>query len=244
MGGYKIYIKILTEEKGSIIPMFASGIIVILLIAGVAIDYSRYVAASEKLLTATESASMAGALTAKRYVKLEVDKGRYRTCCPSEEGGCTPCCKSCQEKVIISGLERELLEDKGYKKHCCSCGCGKVKIIDRWVEYSNKGFDTQKEAEKFFNLNMPKEMTSMQGGSAEISNIEIINKRSDPRYPSVIIEAKGKIKTLFWEAMDRPILKKLSGYLLIERCVQAGTFYYDINGKWQQPALEGCDKKH
>lgn len=213
----------------------------ILLIAGVAIDYSRYVAASEKLLTATESAAMAGALTAKRYVKLEVDKGKYRACCPSEDGGCSPCCKSCQKKIIISGAERELLENKGYKKYCCSCGCGRVKILDQWVEYSNDGFDAQIEAERFFKLNTPKEMTCFQGGSAEISNIEIVNKRSDPRYPSVIVEAKGKIKTLIMEAMNGILFNRLSNYLTTERCVQGGSFYYDIHGRWQRPPEEGCE---
>lgn len=230
---------IFSDQGGSILPMFAVVITVIFMVAAVAVDFSRYVLAGEKLQTAADSAATAAAMTAKRYVRLEIDPGMYRDCCSDGEGGCKPCCKDCGDKFEVTGREVDLIDKKGYKRYCCSCGCGGVEIIDRWVKYEDSGADARMAAELFFNLNKPGEMNESAGGEAEISTVNVRNSRSDPLYPSVIVTAEGRVKTLMMDFMDRlyPGLSSLGA----SRCSQGGSFYYDLDGKWHRAAREGCD---
>lgn len=228
--------ELLTEEKGSILPIFAVVITVFFIVGAVAIDYARYVAASEKLLTATESAAVSASLTAKRYVTLEIDPGSQRSCCPNANGGCTPCCKRCKNKKIVTGREDELLDKKGYKRYCCSCGCSGYKILNRWVEYEENGSEAAAIAKKFFNLNKPSEMSD-----AQITSIEAINNKSDPRYPSVIVESKGSVKTLLINALDSFFPVTNLDTIEAKRCAQGDTFYLDLKGRWTRAPWEGCE---
>lgn len=232
---------LLTEEKGSILPIFAVVITMLFLVGAFAIDYARYVVASEKLLTATESAATSASLTAKRYVRLEIDPGSRRDCCPDGEGGCNPCCKRCRDKIIVTGREDQLLDRNGYKSYCCSCGCPSPKILDRWVEYERGGSDAVAVAKMFFDINKPSEMTSEQGGSSQVTSVEAINNKSDPRYPSVEVESKGSVKTLLMRLLDGFYPDTNFDSLEAERCAQSGTFYYNTRGEWIRAPREGCD---
>lgn len=228
------------EEKGSILPMFAVVLTLLMMVAAVAVDFARYAAASEKLQTAGDSAATAAAMSAKRYVRLEINRGRYRTCCPTPKGGCRPCCRSCNQTVVISGREDELLERKGYKKYCCSCGCGRVKILDRWVEYEDNGSDARAAANMFFKLNKPEEMDKSAGGDSCISSVSIRGSRGDPLYPSVIVRTRGKVKTLLMDFIEKMYPDTHTSSLDASRCSQGGAFYYDLNGKWHRAAGKGC----
>ncbi|MHB8918692.1 MAG: TadE/TadG family type IV pilus assembly protein [Desulfocucumaceae bacterium] len=229
------------DQRGSILPMFAVVITVIFMVAAVAVDFSRYVLASEKLQTAADSAATAAAMTAKRYVRMEIDPGRYRDCCSDGEGRCKPCCKDCGDKFEITGREDDLIDKRGYRRYCCSCGCGKVEIIDRWVRFEGGGADARMAAELFFNLNKPVEMEESTGGQAEISMVNVRGSRSDPLYPSVIVTAEGRVKTLMMDFMDRMYPGTDLSSMGATRCAQGGSFYYDLDGKWHRAAREGCD---
>ncbi|MDF9409492.1 MAG: hypothetical protein A4E52_00076 [Pelotomaculum sp. PtaB.Bin013] len=228
---------ILSDERGSILPIMAVVIVILIGVSAVAVDYTRRAAASEKLKTAGESAAVAGALSATRYVRLSIDPGSYRTCCGVET--CSPCCVDCGDVIIREGTEKELIENNGYKKYCCSCGCGPVKIINRWVEY--EGNNAELAAEMFFNANKPKEMSADQGGASSITKITTYQDRKSPYYPSVVVETTGKVKTLFMSFLNTMAPGVDFSYLNSKKCSQGLTYYYDLNGKWHRTAEDPCN---
>lgn len=232
---------ILSDEKGSVLPMFAVVLTVFFMVAAVAVDFARYVAAGEKLQTATDSAAIAAALTAKRYVRLEIDRGSYRDCCPTEDGKCRQCCRPCDETITVEGPEADLIDRRGYKRYCCSCRCGHIEILDRWVEYERNGADARLAAEMFFNLNKPKEMDESADGASDIRSVSVRGDRRDPLYPSVIVRSQGRVKTLIMNIMDKLYPGTDLSSLGASRCSQGGTFYYDIDGNWHRASMEGCD---
>lgn len=63
------------DERGGIMLMFAAFITVVFLCAAIALDFARYVLAAEKLQTAVDSASLAAAGTAHRYVNAHISFG-------------------------------------------------------------------------------------------------------------------------------------------------------------------------
>lgn len=223
------------DESGSILPIFAVVITVFFIVGAVAVDYARYVAASEKLLTATESASVSAAATAKKYVTLEIDPGSRRECCPTDDG-CRPCCKKCKNKKIVTGREEDLLIKKGYLSYCCSCGCPSPKILNRWVEYENGGAEAKSVAKRFFNLNKPSEMPD-----AQITSIDVITNKADARYPSVVVNSKGSVKTMMMNALDSFFPNTNLDTIGADRCSQGDTFYLDKKGNWNRTPKEGCD---
>jgi len=228
------------SEKGSILPMFAVVVTVLIIIMAVAIDFSRYVLVSEKLKTASDSAAVAAAMSAKRYVLLEIDPGSKEVSCP--EGVDGPCCRRCGEKKIVSGREDDLIDRDGYKKYCCDCGCPKPKILERWVEYENNGSEARLMAETYFDLNRPKEMTGAEGES-EISSIAVYNNPSSSLYPSVVVRTEGKFKTLMLNFLDKMYPGTNLSELNVSKCSQGGTYYYDVDGNWHRSArsAEGCE---
>ena len=232
--------QLIKDQKGSILPLFGVVVVLVFMVAAVAVDFGRYVLAAEKLQTATDAASSAAASTAKRYVKLEINRGKYRTTCPKPGGGSRPCCKSCNETITVTGREDQLIDRKGYKKYFCSCGKGKVKILDRWVKYEGNGTDAIAAAKMFFNINKPKEMSNSQGGESSITSIKAFNSRSDPRYPSVIVNSEGSIKTLMMDFIEKLYPENDASSLKSSKCSQGGTFYYDTDGHQHRAAEEGC----
>lgn len=231
----------ISDQQGSILPMFAVVVTVFFMVAAVAVDFARYVLVSEKLQTATDSAATAAAATAKRYVRLEIDPGRYRDCCPDGKGGCRSCCRDCGDSFEVEGREEDLIDKRGYRRYCCSCGCGSVKILDRWVKYERSGADAVAAAELFFNLNRPGEMDNSSGGESYIGSVSVRGNQNDPLYPSVIVRTQGKIKTLMVNFWDKLYPSTDLSSLGAAKCSQGGTFYYDLDGKWHRAAKEGCD---
>jgi hypothetical protein len=229
-----------SDEKGSILPVFAVVVTVVFMAASVAVDFARYLLAGEKLQTAGDAAATAAAMSAERYVRLSIDPGQSLDLCCSEDG-CVSCCNYCGGPFEVSGREDDLIDHKGYKKYCCSCGCGRVAILDRWVEYENNGAEAGTAAEMFFSLNKPEEMDGASGGESHIKSVAVKNNRSDPLYPSVIVRTQGRVKTLMMNFMDKMYPgSDLSG-LDASRCSQGGSFYYDLDGKWHRAAGEGCN---
>ncbi|SFH34016.1 Putative Flp pilus-assembly TadE/G-like [Desulfotomaculum arcticum] len=226
------------DQRGSILPIMAVVIIILFAVSAIAIDFARRNIAAEKLQTAGDAASLAGAMSATRYVKLEIDPGKYKTTCHRNHKS-YPCCKSCGDKFTVTGKESELIDQKGYKDYLCNCGGGSVKILDRWVEY--KGNNAENAAIMFFNLNKPREMNSAQGGQSAINDIKIFSNRSDPRYPSVLVRSTGKIKTIMMNSLNKLFPGVDFTYLNASKCSQGGSFYYDLNGRWHKAAEEGCD---
>lgn len=229
--------KILKDERGSILPIMAAVIVVLIGIAAVAVDFTRHAVASEKLKTAGESAAVAGAMSATRYVRLSIDPGSSRSCCGEEK--CSPCCVDCGDPFEVTGTEKDLVENRGWRRYCCSCGCGRVELLDRWVEY--EGSNAQSAAEMFFNVNKPKEMDLGQDGTSNITNITTYDRRKDPRYPSVVVETTGKVKTLFMDFLTMMAPGTDFSYLNSNNCSQGGTYYYDLNGKWHRTARDACN---
>ena len=228
----------LRDQRGSILPMFAVAVTLAIMVAAVAVDFSRYALAGEKLQTAGDSAAAAAAMSAKRYVKLQINPGKELSiCCGNDK--CFPCCIGCGGSFEITGREDDLLEKGGYARYCCSCGCGGVKLLDRWVEYENDGAGARAATEMFFNLNKPGEMDTQSGGDSFISSIRVTD-RSDPLYPSVVVNTRGKIKTVMMNFMDRLYPTNMSE-LEASRCSQGGAFYYNLDGKWSRAAAEGCN---
>jgi len=230
-----------SDQRGSILPMFAVVVAVIFMVAAVAVDFGRYVLATEKLQTAADSASTAAALTAKRYVLLEIDPGQSRGCCDDGKGGCRPCCKyDCGDPFTIEGPEEDLVGKRGYRRYCCSCHC-RATILDRWVEYEDHGAAAGAAAEAFFNLNKPREMDVAAGGEAEIRSLNIRGKRGDPLYPSVIVTVQGRLKTRMMNFIDRLNPAANLSDLEATRCSQGGSFYYGLEGNLTRAAQEGCE---
>jgi hypothetical protein len=233
--------EILTGQKGSILPMFAVAVTLLFMVAAVAIDFARYVLATEKLQTAADAASTAAAATSKRYVKLSIDPGAFTAICCAGEA-CWVCCIDCGDPFEVVGREDDLLDRAGYTRYCCSCGCGPVTLLERWVEYENNGAEAVAAARTFFDINRPKEMDSAAGGESFISSISVRGDKNDPLYPSVIVRTQGRLKTLMMNFMDKLYPGTDLSSLGASRCSQGGSFYYDLDGKWHRAASEGCEE--
>lgn len=91
-----------------------------------------------------------------------------------------------------------------------------------------------------FNLNQPVEMSSAQGGDSSITDIEAYDNRYS-RYPSVVVRTQGTIKTMMMDTLNKLFSGVDFSFLNASRCSQAGTFYYDMNGKWRRAAKEECN---
>jgi hypothetical protein len=236
-------LKLLNDERGSILPLFAAVVVIFTMLASVVVDYARYAVVSEKLKTAAESASTAAAMSAKRYVKLKIDPGsELSVCC--DQYSCWSCCVDCGASFTVQGREDELVDSGGYRSYCCSCGCGSVEIKDRWVEYEDNGSDSAAAAAMFFALNKPREMSEAEGGESYISSLDVRGSRSaDPLYPSVIVRTGGKIKTLMMDFFDEVNPGGDFSEMNLSRCSQGGSYYYDLNGKWHRSArsADGCE---
>jgi hypothetical protein len=228
----------LKDERGSILPIMAAVLAIVLAISAVAIDFARRGIAAEKLQTAGDAASVAAAMSATRYVRLEIDPGSYETVCCGEDD-CWVCCIDCGDPFEIVGTEKELIDEDGYQDYCCSCGCGTVKLLDRWVEY--EGNNAQYAALMFFNLNKPREMSAAEGGDSAITDITVYGNRNNPKYPSVVVETTGRVKTILLNSLNKLFPGADFTFLGASRCSQGGSFYYDLDGRWHRAAAEGCD---
>lgn len=180
-------------------------------------------------------------MSVTRYVELYINRGSNYGCCWSDDG-CIPCCNVECGSITVSGKEKDLLDNGGYKQYLCECGCSEVKVVKRWVE--NENSNVQTAAQMFFDLNRPKEMSSETGGEAYISSIETYlgeSQRNDPRYPSVVVRTGGKVKTLFLNFTEKLYPEVDLSYINASESSQGFSFYYDENGKWNRSAANAID---
>ncbi|WP_031516965.1 pilus assembly protein TadG-related protein [Desulfofalx alkaliphila] len=228
------------DEDGSILLLTLGVMFILLAIIATVFDFGRYNAAMEKLQNATDAASLAAAKSAERWVKLEIDPGEKRDVCCGPFG-CSECCKYCGGTIIVTGTEAELLDNNGWKDYCCTCGCGSVEILDRWVEYKNGGSDAVKAANTLFEMNKPKEMEDVTGGDSYITSIDIRDNRRDPYYPSVIVKTHGRVKTIMMDFLNIIAPDSDFSHIKGSTCSQGETYYVDLKtGKWQRPPEAYC----
>lgn len=236
-------ISLIKDERGSILPITAGIIFVAIALVCVVVDFGRYSIAKEKLQTAGDAAALAGAKTGYRYVQLEIDPGSYYDpCCSTDEdGNCQSCCPDCGDEFTVSGREADLLDNNGWEDYCCSCGCGGMEVLDRWVEYDNHT-DVNTATNTLFELNKPEEMDTVEGGNSGIS-IDIHGNRSDPLYPSVIVRAQGSVKTLMMDFFKMFDSNADFSYLDASTCSQGATYIRDLNnGRWTRPPSSLCSE--
>ena len=230
---------LLKDERGSILPITVGIIFIALALLAVVVDFGRYSMTKEKLQTAGDAAALAGAKTGYRYVKLEIDPGSQRECCGEEE--CSPCCVDCGDPFTVSGREAYLLDNDGWEKYCCNCGCRYMKILDRWVEYDNHS-DVVAATNTLFQINQPEEMDALEGGNADIA-IDIRGDRKDPLYPSVIVKAQGTMKTVMMDIFK--IFDPSADFSTMDAstCSQGATYVKDVkNGRWSRPPSSSCSE--
>ncbi|SHF17083.1 Putative Flp pilus-assembly TadE/G-like [Desulforamulus putei DSM 12395] len=238
--------KILKDQKGGILPITAGVIFIFLALVAIVVDFGRYTAAKEKLQTAGDAAALAAAKSVDRYVKLEIDPGSSRECCDCKKG-CCPCCVDCGDPIIVVGKEADLIDNEGWRRYCCSCGCnGDPEILDRWVDYKNGGDDAVIAANTVFEINKPAEMDAQTGGSSNISvdtSYLSQNRRNSRFYPSVFVQAHGKVRTLLMDFLKLINPNANFEYLNASTCSQGRTYYHDVNnGKWQRPPDNYCEE--
>ena len=232
------------DENGGIMPLTAGFIIIAVLLLAVIVDFGRYTVSNEKLQTAGDSASLAGAKSVDRMVRLEIEIGESIDCCGEEE--CVPCCVPCAEEdtIVVTGKESDLLDNEGWKNYCCSCGCVGMTILDRWVNYTNNGNDAVNAARSFFEINRPPEMAVANGGAvtAQIDAAYLSEtRRGNPLYPSVIVRAEGKIRTLMMGIFNTISPEVDVSEMEMDTCSQGRTYYRDVsNGKWRHPPNSNC----
>ena len=232
------------NEDGGILPLTAGFIFVAILLLVAVVDFGRYSVSKEKLQTAGDAASLAGAKSVDRMVLLAIEVGDRRDCCPTKDG-CTPCCKRCSPDIVtVTGKESDLLDNEGWKNYCCSCGCAGMQILDRWVNYTNSGVDAANAARSFFDLNRPPEMEIANGGEASASidaSYLSETRRSSPLYPSVFVRAEAKISTLMLGLFNTVAPDLDASEMNMSTCSQGRTYYRDVsNGRWRRPPNNDC----
>ncbi len=232
--------ELIKDDRGNILLLTIGVIFIFLAFLAVVVDFGRYVVVKEKLQIASDAASLAGAKSADRWVRLKIDPGASWEV---DDNG-DPYCESCGKPFEVVGTEAELLDNEGWMNYCCSCGCGGMKILDRWVDYKNGGTDAIQAANTVFELNRPYEMDTGQGGSASVTvNPSYLSQtnRSSPLYPSVIVQVQGRIKTVLLNILKIVSPSAKVDYMDISTCSQGRTYYKDVsNGKWQRPPDNYC----
>lgn len=241
-GGMLSKKNLLNDERGSILPITAAVIFIFLALIAVVTDFGRANVAKEKLQVASDAASLAGAKSVDRYVRLEIDPGSSLECCGSNP--CSPCCVDCGDPFVVVGKEADLLDNNGWQRYCCSCGCDSMEILDRWVNYKNNGADVFMAANTLFEMNRPKEMDISTGGSAFITvDARYLRdtNRSSPYYPSVIVRAQGKVKTVMMDVFKTISPNTDFTYIEASTCSQGRTYYRDLStGLWSRPPSNIC----
>lgn len=237
------------DDRGSILPITVGVIFIFLAFIAIVVDFGRYTVAKEKLQIASDAASLAGAKSSERIVRLKIDQGERRDpCCyVDEDGNCQACCvDECNHELIVEDTEVYLLENEGWRDYCCSCGCAGMEIIDRWVNYKNGGSDSVKAANAVFEMNKPEEMDESTGGSSYITidpSYLSENKKFSPLYPSVIVQAHGRVRTLLLDFLKVVNPHGNYEYINASTCSQGRTYYKEVyNGKWNSPPDSYCDE--
>ena len=238
----------ISYESGQLLPLTAGFIIIAVLLLAIVVDFGRYTVEKEKLQTASDAASLAAAKNVERWVELEVVVGMKKV-----ETELSYMCIYCRDEygnIIISrtaiGLEDDLLP-YGYRSYCCSeCDeniCYPI-LKRRWVNYTDSGHDAIVAANSLFGMNVPAEMTAANGGSASMSvDTRYLSQsyRSSAYYPSVFINAQGKIKTLMIDIFSSFSPGLDASEMDMSTCSQGRSYYRDAsNSKWSVPPSNQC----
>ncbi len=152
----------LKNEDGTVLVIAVFLVMLFAILFAGMVQLGIYLLARDQLQTATDAAALAGASSgAERYVTIKVvtDKGSRRVChtdCDTSGNCNTDCgCTNCgQAEYTVSGSEKMLLDEEGWKDYCvptCS-GCGGDKG-ECWYELEDR--------------NMTYEIQSMQAGMSD-----------------------------------------------------------------------------
>jgi len=238
-------LSLLRNESGAVLVITAFMVVILTLLFAGMVELGRVMIIRERTQTAADAASLASALSeVKRMVKVEVttsNRGRIVRKC--DDNGCRSICKSIPDSVkIVTGREDDLIENGGWKNYKnpgeCGANTSSYRILDRWVEY-DKPVKTGKgdTAEVFFNANYPR-----GASEAEIKKIDVYNDPGHPAYPSVVVYAQAKIKSLFPNLFNNLFRKDpFPDEYTIINCSQASTYYKDPDsGKMSRPPEDWC----
>ncbi len=239
--------KTLKDEHGSILVLTAALVLLLTLCFAGLSEIGRFLIVREQTQTATDAASLAASGSGvKRWVRLTVktyDRSRIDPCgceeCDDDGCWCVPCCVSCPDVTRTAvGTEQDLIEQEGWRDYCESCGsgCGEscdYTLDDRWVEYNQN--TSAASAAEFYQANLPRNSTG-----SKIAKVTIHSDRHDPAYPSVVVYAKSKIKSLF-----PGFANAFPESYETTTCSQGDTYYKKANDphdRWIKPPEDACWK--
>ena len=107
-------------------------------------------------------------------------------------------------EVVVTGTEEDLINKSGWKNYCVSDTwshkCDNYTLNNRWVKYIE---DAEKNragvAKAFYKANMPQSTAQIDKVRVYGDDITLTNPygKNHPAYPSVIVYATVKIKSLF-----------------------------------------------
>lgn len=228
--------QMLTNERGNILIIFASVMIVIFVLFAGMVDFGRYLIIREKMQTAADAAALASSTSeVKRMVNITVttDRGNAHHC---NKYRCW--CSGCGTvEHTVEGEEVQLIDNEGWRVYIapyCSCGGGSANYVinKRWVVYDNKtgSGDT---ADKYFQANM-----TASGLTGKITKLITYDDPNHPAYPSVDVYATTEINSLF-----KDLWKVFPAKYTTDVCAQASTYYHkNVNDSdsWQKPPEDYC----
>lgn len=187
------------DQSGSVMPFLAVTMFLLIAFLGVALDVGRWLVGREAVITATESASLAGASSSMRMIRFTGKWDYYdwvRECdtvC-SANGSCRRVCYwVCQfdqtKSRTFEGLERDLTDENQWQ-NMVDTGCRDgAKWIEgtpeRWVEFDRP----EEHARAMFYRNLSS--ANAIGTRVEAPRVDVYDNPNDPHYPSVKVEAEA-----------------------------------------------------
>lgn len=210
--------KLARDQRGAILFMTVVFMTVLLVLAGVGADMARWYVAKEQNQTAVDAAALAGSFSGERYVTIEVQYAHTEERCSIRADGSERCRTVCvaDPPVTLSGKEKTLVEDGGWRKGTCSDQF--LGIKERWIEFPG---DTESITSAVFDYNAPQLLKSSRGGQLE--NTEVKAYDSGRFAPSVVAKSQGKLDTFLLHLIGIDDLP-------VNNCGQSGTFYDVISG--------------
>lgn len=175
----------LSDERGSVFPMVAGFVFVLLLALGLALEVGWAMNERERLKGATEAAALAGALHAEPFLRLEVPQSR-RVCTPGPTPEDPPTCEWEYRTVPVIGKEAEVVPSWA---SLAACGAGGWKcplspvVICRGVTYPK---DTEQVMSYTFGRNV---------GTAPGQVSSLTSSNTDDKSATTTVRARGSFST-------------------------------------------------
>lgn len=232
-------IKLLKNERGSILIITAALVLLLTLLFAGLCEFGRFLIAREQTQTAADAAALAAAGSGEqKHVQIVVHttEREYEVCdssgCHGEDDD------PYNVDRTATGTEKDLIEGGGWRDYCVpdswSYQCNNYTLVDRWVE-DDKQSSTTNAAYDFFNANLPK-----QAEKSVIAKIKTYMdpKANSPYYPSVVVYATSKIKSLF-----PGFLNAFPDSYQTTVCAQSSTYYKTVksgNQRWEKPPADAC----